>query len=97
MTLSEASRERICRRVVVTGRVQGVYFRGSIEAFAKSERLTGWVRNRTDGRVEAVFEGPRDAVERTIAFCRVGPRWANVERVEVREQPPEEFTRFQVR
>ena len=97
MTLSDASTERICRRVIVTGRVQGVYFRGSIEAFAQSERVTGWVRNLRDGSVEAVFEGPRDAVERAIAFCRVGPRWARVERVDEREKPPEGLSDFQVR
>jgi len=89
--------ERISRRVVVTGRVQGVYFRGSTLDFAKSEDLAGWVRNLPDGRVEAVFEGHRDAVERAIAFCRVGPRWANVERVDVQEQPLEDSSGFRVR
>ena len=97
VTLSDASPERICRRVVVTGRVQGVYFRGSTEAFALSENLTGWVRNLPDGSVEAIFEGPRDAVERAVAFCRIGPRWASVERVDVKEQPPEGFSGFRVR
>ena len=89
--------ERIGTRVVVTGRVQGVYFRGSTAAFAKSEDLAGWVRNLPDGRVEAVFEGPRDAVERAIAFCRTGPRWAKVEQVDVREQPHENLRGFHVR
>ncbi|MGE4607569.1 MAG: acylphosphatase [Myxococcota bacterium] len=95
--MSGACTERICRRVVVTGRVQGVYFRGSTEAFAQSERVAGWVRNLRDGSVEAVFEGPRDAVERAIAFCRVGPRWASVERVDVRAHPPEGLSGFHVR
>ena len=83
--------------MVVTGRVQGVYFRGSIEAFAQSEHVAGWVRNLRDGSVEVVFEGPREAVERAIAFCRVGPRWASVERVDVCEQPPEGLSGFRVR
>ena len=83
--------------MVVTGRVQGVYFRGSTEAFARSEQLVGWVRNLPDGSVEAVFEGPEDAVERAIAFCGVGPRWASVERVDVRELALENFSVFDVR
>jgi acylphosphatase len=74
-----------------------VYFRGSVQAFAQSERVAGWVRNLRDGSVEAVFEGPCDAVERAIAFCRVGPRWASVEQVDVREQPPEGLGVFHVR
>jgi len=95
--LGDSSTERICRHVAVIGRVQGVYFRGSTQQFAQSEGLTGWVRNLRDGSVEAVFEGPRDAVERAIAFCRVGPRWARVERVDVREHPAEGLVRFEVR
>jgi acylphosphatase len=83
--------------VVVTGRVQGVYFRGSTEAFAQSERIAGWVRNLRDGSVEAVFEGPRSAVERAIEFCRVGPRWARVEDIDVREHPLEGLNGFHVR
>ena len=74
-----------------------MYFRGSTAAFAKIEDLAGWVRNLPDGRVEAVFEGPRDAVERAIAFCRTGPRWAKVERVDVQEQPQENLRGFHVR
>jgi acylphosphatase len=97
LNLSDPGPERICRRLVVTGRVQGVYFRGSTEAFARSEQVAGWVRNLPDGSVEAVFEGARDAVERAIAFCRVGPRWARVERVDVREQPLENLVDFHVR
>ncbi len=74
-----------------------MYFRGSTQTFAQSERLAGWVRNLRDGSVEALFEGPSDAVERAIAFCRVGPRWANVEHVDVQEQAVEGLTDFRVR
>jgi len=82
---------------VVTGRVQGVFFRASTVDFARSERVAGWVRNLRDGSVEAVFEGPRAAVERAIEFCRVGPRWAKVERVDVRELPAEGLSGFHAR
>ncbi len=89
--------DRTRKRVVVSGRVQGVYFRGATQAFAKSEDLAGWVRNLPDGCVEAVFEGPRDAVERAIAFCRTGPRSAQVDRIDVWEQPNEDLRGFHVR
>ena len=89
--------ERICQHVIVSGHVQGVYFRGSTQEFARSEGLTGWVRNLPDGRVEAVFEGPRDAVERAVAFCGVGPRWARVDHVDQREHPSVGLAGFEVR
>ncbi len=57
----------------VTGRVQGVFFRGSVEEEARALGLRGWVRNVTDGSVEAVAEGDRESVERLVAFCRRGP------------------------
>ena len=79
--------ERIRRRVVVIGRVQGVFFRGSTEDEARARGVDGWVRNRRDGSLEAVFEGSPDAVEALVEFCRRGPRWAQVEKVEVEEFP----------
>jgi acylphosphatase len=85
------------RRVRVEGRVQGVWFRGATQAQARALGLAGWVRNRPDGSVEAVFEGPSAAVERVLAFCRRGPPAAQVERVEVADEPPEGLRGFDVR
>ena len=88
---------RTRRRVVVHGRVQGVFFRGSTQDEARRAGADGWVRNRSDGTVEAVFEGMADAVEDLVRFCRVGPRWADVERVEVFEEALEGLRGFHVR
>jgi acylphosphatase len=76
------------RRVVVHGQVQGVWFRASTQEEARLARVSGWVCNRPDGSVEAVFEGTRDAVERMLRYVRRGPRGARVERVEVHEEAP---------
>ena len=76
------------RRVVVSGRVQGVFFRDSCWREATSAGVRGWVSNRSDGRVEAVFEGPAPAVERMVAWCRRGPPRARVTGVEVVEEAP---------
>ena len=77
--------------------MQGVWFRGSTEEAARSAGVRGWVRNLPDGRVEAVFEGEREAVEALLAFCRRGPPHARVERVEVFEEPPEGLPAFRIR
>ena len=69
-------------QVVVSGRVQGVCFRQSTADVAAGLRLSGWVRNLPDGRVEAVAEGERPALEALLAFCRRGPPAALVEDVE---------------
>jgi len=69
--------------VIVAGRVQGVSFRYFTREKAISLGLKGWVRNLRDGRVECEFEGDRDALERMLDFCREGPRWAKVTKVEV--------------
>jgi len=89
--------QRLRRRVEVYGRVQGVWFRGSTERRARALGLAGWVRNRADGSVEAVFEGSQSAVDAALAFCREGPRGARVERVEVSEEEPEGLAGFEVR
>lgn len=73
------------RRVVVRGRVQGVGYRAWTEEEALRHDLGGWVRNRRDGTVEAVFSGPDEAVAAMIAACRQGPRGARVDAVDVEE------------
>jgi acylphosphatase len=85
------------RRVVVQGRVQGVFFRDTVRRMAASRGVTGWVCNRHDGAVEAVFEGEPDAVESMVDFCRGGPRGAEVDRVETFDEEPEGLTGFAVR
>jgi acylphosphatase len=89
--------EAIRRRVTVRGRVQGVFFRDSLRQRANSHHVAGWATNRSDGALEAVFEGERDGVERLLAFAKTGPRQAEVESVEVREEEPEGLTGFEVR
>lgn len=78
------------------GRVQGVGFRVSLAERARARGVAGRVRNRVDGTVEAVLEGPRDAVESVLSWCGDGPRGARVERVEVDEEPVEGLTGFAV-
>jgi acylphosphatase len=87
----------IRRRVIVHGHVQGVWFRGSTQEAARAAGVSGWVRNRPGGTVEAVFEGDAAAVERLLDFCRLGPRLARVECVEVREETPQGLQGFAVR
>jgi acylphosphatase len=87
----------IRRRVVVTGRVQGVFFRDTVRERARAHGVSGWVANRSDGSVEAVFEGEADAVERLVRFCETGPPRAGVESVDVTEEEPEGLTGFSVR
>jgi len=84
-------------RVVVSGRVQGVFFRVECERRARELGVAGFVRNLADGRVEATFEGPDDAVEVALAWCREGPPWAKVESVEATEEPPVGEREFRVR
>jgi len=69
--------------VFVSGSVQGVFFRSETQDEALRHGLTGWVRNLSDGRVEAVFEGEKDRVDRLIEFCRRGPPGARVTKVDV--------------
>jgi acylphosphatase len=95
--IEDAGEPRVRRRVVVHGRVQGVFFRGATERAARQAGVHGWVRNRPDGTVEAVFEGAPRAVEGLVAFARTGPRGARVERVDVVEEPPEGLRHFEVR
>ena len=84
----------IRRRVVVHGRVQGVFFRDTTRRMARSRGVAGWVRNNPDGTVEAVFEGEPEAVESMVRFAEEGPRGAVVERVETAEEESEDLTDF---
>lgn len=70
-------------RVVIQGRVQGVGFRASCQREAVAAGVAGWVTNRWDGAVEALFAGPEGSVDRLIRWCHAGPRWADVESVEI--------------
>lgn len=85
------------RRVVVQGRVQGVFFRDSLRRLAEREGVSGWARNTSEGTVEAVFEGESDDVERLVSFAKIGPPDAIVEAVDVSQEEPEGLTGFSIR
>ena len=91
------SPDAVRNRIVVYGRVQGVFFRDSVRRRAQEAGVAGWVCNRGDGAVEAVLEGPPDAVARVIRFCETGPRHAEVARVEVADEAPEGMRGFEIR
>jgi acylphosphatase len=84
-------------RVLISGRVQGVFFRGSCQRMAEQHGVSGWVRNLADGSVEAVFEGPADSVSRLVEWSHRGPRSAVVEDVHVHPEQPEGISGFEVR
>ena len=88
---------KVRKRVVVRGRVQGVFFRDTARRLAEQRGVGGWARNVPDGTVEAVFEGEPEAVERLVDFCRQGPRGAVVERVDVSDEEPEGLRGFEIR
>jgi len=77
-----------CRRVVVRGHVQAVGFRASCRREARRAGVAGWVTNRPDGAVEALFEGPPDAVTAMVAWVRHGPPGARVDDVTEAEEEP---------
>lgn len=89
--------EVVRRRVVVHGRVQGVWFRDSCRREAEAAGVAGWVRNRSDRTVEAVFEGPEAAVVGLVEWCRHGPVRARVDRVEEHDELPTGATGFTIR
>jgi acylphosphatase len=89
--------EPVRRRVVVSGQVQGVFFRDTTRRQARDRGLAGWVSNRPDGRVEAVFEGEKAAVAELVEFCSSGPHGADVEDVEVSDEQPEGLSGFEIR
>jgi acylphosphatase len=85
------------KRVLVSGLVQGVFFRDSCRRIACRHGVRGCVRNLPDGRVEAVFEGDADGVERLLTWARTGPTGARVEGVEIHDEPAEGLGVFQIR
>jgi acylphosphatase len=85
------------RRVIVRGQVQGVFFRAATRERARELGLRGWVRNRADGSVEAVFEGPPGTLDTMLAFCREGPPFARVDGLDVVQEAPEGLQGFDVR
>jgi acylphosphatase len=84
-------------RVVVHGYVQGVFFRDSCRREANARGVAGWITNRPDGAVEAVFEGDPDDVAALVEFCRRGPRGADVASVDETSEDPEGLTGFRIR
>jgi acylphosphatase len=89
--------EAVRRRVVVRGNVQGVFFRDSCRRAAESRGVGGWVTNRPDGAVEAVFEGEPDAVAAMVDWCSRGPRGAEVHSVDESTEEPEGLLGFRIR
>jgi acylphosphatase len=89
--------ERVRRRVVVRGHVQGVFFRDTTRREAVRRDVAGWVRNRADGAVEAVFEGAPGDVEAMVELSSHGPRGAVVDDVSVNAEPVEGLSGFEVR
>ena len=87
-----------CAHLLISGKVQGVWYRASTQQKAQALGLCGWVRNLTDGRVEALTEGPADALDALIAWAHDGPPAARVEAVTVRwNEPSGAFNDFEVR
>ena len=84
-------------RAVISGRVQGVFFRDTCERVASGLAVRGWVRNCSDGTVEVAAEGSRDAVDALLDWCREGPPRANVTGIEVRDEPVAGERGFRVR
>jgi acylphosphatase len=85
------------KRVRAHGRVQGVFFRDSVRRAAQAAGVAGWATNRSDGTVEAVFEGQDAAVKRLVDLCRAGPGHAEVSQLDVADERPEGLRGFDVR
>jgi acylphosphatase len=91
------SSEAIRTRLVIHGKVQGVFFRDSIREAARNEGVSGWATNRADGAVEVVLEGAPDAVQAVVEYCRIGPVSAQVDHVDERNEPPDGLRGFEIR
>ena len=89
--MSEKEKDPSARHLIIHGKVQGVYYRASAEQEAQRLQLSGWVRNRFSGEVEAVVFGPEDKVEAFIDWAHQGPPAAEVTRIEISSaEPPDE-------
>ncbi|QZP38645.1 acylphosphatase [Halobaculum magnesiiphilum] len=95
--MSDEAEDRTRAHVFVSGRVQGVFYRANTRDAARDRGVDGWVRNLDDGRVEAVFEGPRDAVEGMVEWCHTGRPSAVVEDVDAEYEEPEGERGFTIR
>ncbi|MFO8041445.1 MAG: acylphosphatase [Sodalinema sp.] len=84
-------------RVMISGRVQGVGFRYSTQQQARQLGVSGWVRNRRNGTVEALFEGDPALVQNAVAWCHQGPAAAEVQTVETCGEPPQQLSDFEIR
>ena len=84
--------------VIISGRVQGVWFRASTKEKADQLGINGWVRNTSDGNVEAVFEGDEETIQKMLDWCHQGPQYARVENVKItKQEPSNEFSDFSIR
>jgi len=89
--------KKIRAHALISGRVQGVFFRMETKRAADEHAVSGWVRNLPDGRVEAVFEGDKESVDAVLKWCELGPPHASVKHVDVRWQDYSgEFESFDV-
>lgn len=91
------AKPQITKHLRITGRVQGVSYRAWTVRTATALNLTGWVRNRSDGSVEALVTGPENAVQELIAKCKTGPSFARVDHIESKEAEPENPGGFEQR
>ena len=89
--------DRTRARVLISGTVQGVYYRATTRDTAREHGISGWVKNLDDGRVEAVFEGSEEDVEALVGWCHEGSSSAQVENVTVEYEEPEGIESFEVR
>ena len=84
--------------VLISGRVQGVFFRANTKQQAEMLGLSGWVRNTKDGKVEAIFEGEEEVLDQIIKWCHRGPSLSKVDKVDVKKQEPtNEYEDFSIR
>jgi len=88
--------DRTRARVLVSGHVQGVFYRATTRDAAREHDVDGWVKNLDDGRVEAVFEGPASAVKSMVEWCHTGSPAADVDDVSVTREPPEGVDGFRI-
>ncbi len=95
--MAAMSGDGVRKRLLIDGRVQGVFFRDATREAAENEGVAGWAANRDDGAVEVVLEGSPAAVRAVVQFCRLGPVSADVRGVQEYDEPPEGLQGFQIR